>query len=273
MSAIELTLILFAGVGAGMINVIVGSGSLITFPTLLFFGVPPVVANMSNNVGLLPGGLAGSWGYRRELGSIAYWAKRLVPASVAGGAIGAGLLLVLPAAVFEAVVPLLVALGVLLVIVGPWLQRRTGARREQDSAGAGVTPGGPSPEGGTGASASAHPVLLIAAVFLTGVYGGYFGAAQGVILVGVLGVLLAAPLQQLNAVKNVLGLAANAVAAGVFIAARGAEIDWAIAATIGVGTLIGGLLGARVGRTLPPLVLRSVIVAIGLVAIAYLLLT
>lgn len=240
--------ILLAGIVAGTINTIVGSGSLVTFPTLLFLGIPPLVANMSNNIGLVPGGFSGTHGYRRELQRSGGLIRMLVPASLIGGIAGALLLLVLPESVFDAVVPLLIALGVLLVIFGPALQRR--ARNAHPT----QTTGG-------------QRVLLWVLVMLTGVYGGYFGAAQGVILIGILSTMLAADLQVLNGLKNLLSLIVNFVAASVFIVVRAGEIHWGAAALIGVGSLIGGVIGARVGRRLPPLVLRSVIVVVGVVAI------
>ncbi len=259
MGALEFITILIAGVGAGTINTIVGSGSLITFPTLLFFGVPPVVANMSNTVGLLPGGVAGMVGYRRELAEIAFWAKRLIPASLLGGAIGAVLLLVLPASVFEAIVPILVGVGVVLVLAGPRLQRwLVGLHAASVD----------SPT--SGFHGTHHPVVLGVLVFLTAIYGGYFGAAQGVILIGVLNVLLTAPLQHLNAVKNALGTAANVIAAVVFMLTRAGDVDWMVALAIGTGTMIGGFVGAGVGRRLPPVALRAAIVVVGVLAIIYL---
>lgn len=262
MGVLEFVAILIAGVGAGTINTIVGSGSLITFPTLLFFGVPPVVANMSNTVGLMPGGVTGMVGYRRELREILFWVKRLVAASLLGGALGATLLLVLPASVFEAVVPLLVGVGVILVVAGPRLQKWVVGRHA-------ASVDYPT----SGFHGTHHPVVLGVLVFLTGIYGGYFGAAQGVILIGVLNVLLTAPIQNLNALKNALGFTANLIAASVFMLVRAGEVDWMVALTIGTGTLIGGFVGAGVGRRLPPAVLRAVIVVVGVVAIIYLLMT
>lgn len=250
----ELIAILAAGVLAGAINTVVGSGSLVTFPTLLFFGYPPLVANMTNNVGLLPGNITGAHGYRAELTGQRPLLMQLLPASLIGGIVGAGLLLVLPASVFGAVVPLLILVGVVLVVVGPLIQRRARARADA--------------RGGVPSRGLGRRVVLPVLVFLTGIYGGYFGAAQGVILMGVMGVFMSENLQVLNAVKNVLGLVVNTVAGVVFIAVRGDEIHWWAAAVVGVGTLIGGILGARVGRRLPPVALRSVIVVVGLVAIA-----
>lgn len=252
MSAFEVVAILLAGMAAGTINTIIGSGTLVTFPTLLFFGYPPVVANMSNAVGLVAGGVSGVYGYRRELASATTLLRRLVPSSMVGAAIGALLLLVLPATVFEVVVPVLIAFGVVLVLLGPRLQRRA-ARRQADA-----------PPGRT-ASAGLGLCLSVAAA---GVYGGYFSAAQGVILVGLLGAFLTVDLQVINGIKNVLGLTVNVVAAFVFVVVAGADIVWSVAALIAVGALLGGLLGARIARSLPSAVLRAVIVVIGVVAIA-----
>lgn len=249
MSVFEVVAILLAGVAAGTINTIVGSGSLVTFPTLLFFGFPPLVANMSNNVGLVPGGLSGVHGYRRELRSQGSTIRRLGPASLLGGITGAGLLLVLPESVFDAVVPALIFVGLLLVVFGPVLQRRARANHPSHVS-------------------SGQQVLLVGLVYLTGVYGGYFGAAQGVILIGILSTLMTQDLQSLNGIKNLLALIVNAVAAIVFIVVRGGQIDWRAAALVGVGSLIGGIMGARIGRRLPPVVLRSVIILVGVVAIA-----
>jgi len=242
-------LILVAGVAAGTINSVVGSGTLITFPTLLALGYPPVVANVSNTVGLVPGTFAGAWGYRAELGGQRQRLVRFGAVAAAGGVAGAALLLTLPDDAFAAVVPALIGLAVVLVIVQPRLSRRLAARGERPAHGG--------------------PLLLIG-IFLTGTYGGYFGAAQGVILVAVMAVALAEPLQRINALKNVLTGLVNLVAGVIFIVV--AEVDWSVAGLIAVGSIAGGLLGARVGRRLPPPVLRGVIVVIGVVAVAALLL-
>jgi uncharacterized membrane protein YfcA len=244
-----MTAILLAGVAAGTINTVVGSGTLITFPTLLAFGVPPVTANVSNTVGLVPGSVSGAIGYRRELEGQRSRVLRLGVASLVGGLAGGLLLLKLPAGAFETIVPVLILLGVLLVIFQPrisaWVTRRHDAAGGLPHHGAWwVWPG----------------------VLLTGVYGGYFGAAQGVLLMAVMGIGLDETLQRLNAVKNVLAAIVNAVAGLLFIAV--AHVDWRIVALIGVGSVIGGQLGATVGRRLPPLVLRGVIVVVGVVALA-----
>lgn len=252
LAGLEAALILLAGIGAGTINTVVGSGTLITFPTLLAFGVPPVTANVSNNIGLVPGSLAGAYGYRRELTGQRALVLRLLSASVIGASIGAVLLLVLPAGAFEAVVPVLIGLGVVLVIVQPRLARRVAGRavlRER-----------------TGAAVRSREGRWVWPTVLgTGVYGGYFGAAQGVLLMGVLGIGVPQDIQRNNAVKNVLAGAVNTVAGLIFVVV--ADVDWAVVGLIAVGATIGGLIGARVGRRLPPLVLRTVIVVVGVVAL------
>jgi uncharacterized membrane protein YfcA len=243
-----------AAVAAGAINAVVGSGSLITFPTLLAFGYSPVVANVSNNIGVIPGNLSACYGYRKELTG---QRRRLAPLAIAsftGALTGAIALLALPAVVFKLVVPVLIVGGCLLVILQPKLSARVARRvKEKDQAKDedGDSEGKPSP-------------VLLAGVFLTGVYGGYFGAAQGVILVGLLGVFLADSLQRINAGKNVLVTIVNATAAVIFMIF--AHVAWLAVALIAAGSAIGGLIGARIGRRLPPLALRIVIVTIGVVA-------
>lgn len=257
MSVFEVVAIVLAGVAAGTINTIVGSGSLVTFPTLLFFGYPPVIANMSNTVGLVGGGVTGVHGYRRELGGAGPVLRRLIPASLLGGITGGLLLLVLPPEVFEVVVPALIALGVVLVLLGPRLQRRTARRRAEQMEATGRADH----------ASLAHRIGLPVAIYLAGVYGGYFGAAQGVILVGIMGVMLSEGLQTINGIKNVLGLVVNAVSALVFIVVAGSSIAWWAVLCLGAGAMLGGVLGAGIGRRLPPVLLRAVIVVIGVVAI------
>lgn len=244
--------IVLAAVGAGAINAVIGSGTLITFPTLVMLGYPPIVANISNNIGLLPGGLAGAYGYRREISRQRGLLKQLAPASLAGGLTGALLLLGLPAEVFDAVVPVLVGLGLLLVIFGPRLQRFA-ARHHSDDPG------------------RAHRLLTPLATFFAGVYGGYFGAAQGIILVGLLSVLVPVALQEINGAKNVLVPLVNTIAAVVFLTLRLDAVDWLVVLLIGVGSFAGGLVGATLGRRLPSPVLRAVIVVVGSLALAKLL--
>ena len=252
MSPVEATLIALAGVAAGTINTVVGSGTLITFPTLLAFGVPPVTANVSNTVGLVPGSMSGVFGYRRELSGQRSRVLRLGSASLIGGILGALLLLWLPSAAFDAIVPVLILLGVVLVVVGPRVQRAVAARAD---ARGGI------PD---------HGVWWVwPAVAATGVYGGYFGAAQGLLLMAVLGIGVADSMQRHTATKNVLALIVNAVAALVFIAV--ADVDWEVAGLIALGSVVGGQLGATVGRRLSPALLRAVIAVVGITALVALL--
>jgi hypothetical protein len=240
---VEAGLVVLAGLGAGTINAVVGSGSLITFPTLVWVGLPPVVANVSNTVGLVPGAASGAWGYRRELAGQRGRLLRLGAGTLTGSVVGAILLLVLPPGVFATVVPALILLACLLVVIQPWLVRRLADRPRGHH-------GGP---------------LVWLAIFATGMYGGYFGAAQGVLLIAVLAVGLDETLQRANAAKNVLGGLANLVAGVLFIVL--ADVNWAAAGLVAAGATVGGLLGARVGRRLAPAVLRAIVVLIGIIAV------
>ncbi len=259
MSLLEALAIAAAGMAAGTINTIVGSGTLVTFPTLLFFGYAPVSANVSNSLGLVAGGVSGAWGYRREMVGMRSTLLKLVPASLTGGIAGALLLLVLPESAFETIVPVLIALALVLVVAGPSLNRWAAKRRS--AAGVDDVSDGLSP---------ARWTLLILGVLGGGVYGGYFGAAQGVLLIGVMGVLLPLRLQQINGIKNVLTLLVNLVAALVFLIVQPEQINWAVVGLIAAGSTVGGLIGARVGRRMPPWLLRGVIITIGVVAIVVL---
>jgi len=246
----EIVAIAIAGLAAGTINTLVGSGTLITFPILLAFGYAPVTANVSNTIGLVPGSVSGAIGYRRELSGQGARIVRLGAMSLAGGITGAVLLLMLPAGAFKAIVPVFIAVALVLTVAQPrlasWL-----AHREIDLE-----------RRGAGAATSI-------AVYVTGVYGGYFGAAQGILLLAILGVALAQDLQRTNALKNVLAGLVNGVAGIYFIFA--AHVDWGPAAIIAVASILGAQLGARYGRRLPPVALRAIIVVVGISAIVRLL--
>jgi uncharacterized protein len=263
-TAVELTLakgalIALAGCGAGFINAIVGSGTLISFPTLLGAGFEKVAANIANTVGLSPGSLSAAIGYRRELVGQRRRLTILGPASLLGGLVGALLLLTLPSAAFKTIVPFLVLLGVGLVVAQPFVQKRVKARRAESSGqNNGVIVEKIRPE-------------VIFAVFLTGIYGGYFGAGQGVILTGLLGMVLMDDMQRINATKNVLAALVNSIAAVVFILLR--PIPWAPAIILAVSSTVGAQIGAKVGRRIPPNVLRALIVIIGLIVAIKLLLS
>jgi uncharacterized membrane protein YfcA len=248
-----------AGFAAGGINAVVGSGTLVTFPVLLAVGLPPVTATVTNSLGLVAGNLAGAIGYRRELRGQRGLLLRLLPASVLGAVTGAFLLLHLPPSAFEAVVPALIGLAVVLVATQPLLQRalaRRRASRTEDPAPFRIGPG--------------RLVGLLAGAYATGTYGGYFAASQGVLQIGIFGLLLPEPIQRLNALKNVLTMAVNGVAALAYVIVAPDRVQWPTAALIAVGALAGGFVGSSYGRRLPAPVLRAGIVVLGLTAIVVL---
>jgi uncharacterized protein len=248
MSLFHVLAIVAAGVAAGTINVVVGSGTLITFPLLLAFGYPPVVANVSNTLGLVPGSAAGAYGYRRELAGQRRRVGGLACGSLLGAATGAVLLLELPAAAFKAIVPAFIALALVLIVVQPRLSvilAERALRQERDG--------------------QRHPLLLIGGVYLTGVYGGYFGAAQGIMLLAILALGLDEPLQRINAAKNVLAGVANLTAGIIF--AFAAHVDWTVVGLLAGGSIVGGALGSRYGRRLSPPALRALIVLVGIIAL------
>ena len=254
----HLLLIGLAGFGAGAINALVGSGTLITFPTLVALGYPPVTATMSNAVGLVAGNVSSTWGYRAELSGQWDRLRWQLPASLTGAALGAYLLLHLPEKVFTRIVPALLVLALVLVVAGPRIQ--SWARRRAEDAGR-------SPEHTT----PARMAVLVIGTFAVGVYGGYFTAAQGILLVGLMGVLLPESVQRMNAAKNLLVLVVNVVAAVGYTLVAFDRISWPVAGVIAVGSLIGGSLGARYGRRLSPNALRATIVVVGLIGLYRLL--
>ena len=242
--------VIAAGMAAGTINTIVGSGSLITFPSLLALGYPPVLANVSNTVGLLPGTVSGAIGYRGELGGQRDRVVALGGASLAGGCTGAILLLVLPGSVFRGVVPLLILGACALVALQPRLARRAAS--------------------GSGRRRAHGGKSLLLALYATGVYGGYFGAAYGVITLALLGIFVDDSLQRLNGAKNVLAGLVNGAAALLFIV--GAEVACEAAGLLAAGAIVGGQVGAKIGRRLPAAALRALIVAVGVTVALTLLL-
>jgi uncharacterized membrane protein YfcA len=243
-----------AGLAAGAVNAVVGSGSLITFPTLLAFGFPPVVANVSNNVGLVSGNVSGAVGYRRELAGQRSRLLRLGPISAVGSVAGAAALLALPSTSFKLIVPALILIACVLVFVQPWLSKRITERRKRQAEEEGAPDQGKERTG---------PVLG-AGVFAAAAYGGYFGAAQGVLVIGLLGTFLDESMQRVNGAKNVLVAIVNGTAALVYIIF--AHVAWLVVLLIAVGSTIGGLIGARYGRKLPPLALRIFVVLIGVIS-------
>jgi uncharacterized membrane protein YfcA len=247
-------MILGAGVIAGIVNVVAGAGTLITFPILLALGIPPVTANVSNTVGLIPASVTGAIGYRRELKG--QWRSVSVMAifSAIGGVTGGALLLILPKAAFSAVVPFLLLVAAVLSAIQPTVAKFV--RRKS-----------------TQAVTDTRPVTfgLTLGVLATGVYGGYFGAAQGVILLALLGILWSTDLNQANGAKNVLAGVANVVSAVIFIVSG--TVNWRIAILVGIGSATGGWIGARIGRRLPSAILRTILVITALTAAVVLFVT
>ena len=240
MSPLEIAGILGAGVAAGTINTIVGSGSLITFPTLLAFGYPAVVANVSNTIGMATGNASGAYGYRDQLVGQKGRLIELGAVALIGGIVGAVLLMTLPADAFDRIVPILILVAVVLVAIQPRLARWLASHSSQEHE-------------------RRAPLWL--AVFACSVYGGYFGAAQGVILIAVLGVLVQDDLQRLNGAKNMLVMLVNGVAAILFIAI--APVAWPAVLLLAAGSMVGGQVGARIGMRIPAPVLRVLIICIG----------
>jgi uncharacterized protein len=239
-----------AGFSAGTINTVVGSGSLITYPVLVALGYSPLVANVSNTIGLAPGNISGTIGYRRELIGQRNRILHLGAYGVAGGLTGGSLLLAAPKA-FKVIVPGLILLAALLMAAQPrlaaWLRKRQQVKASHPDA----------PE--------YHPHrrgMLPALVFATGVYGGYFGAAQGVILLAVLGLFLDDQLQRLNGLKNLITGLVNGVAAVLFAIAGSPA--WSAAGILALSSIVGGQFGAAVARRIPERALRMVIVIGGL---------
>jgi uncharacterized membrane protein YfcA len=253
-TGLEQLAVLLAGLGAGVLTSTVGVASLLSFPVLVAVGLPPVVANTSNTVGMTPAGLSGSFGYRAELRAHPGVTATVLVTCAAGSVAGAFLLLALDPGVFEAVVPWLILLACLLVGIQPsvssYLRRRHGDEIRPDRT-------------------SMSPVTTFFAA-LTGVYGGYFGAGSGVMMVAVLGFGLDLDLRIVNALKTLAVLAANLVASAIFLLV--AELDWGAIALLAGGSLIGGYVGSHIGRRLPATLFRALIVLAGITAAGLMLL-
>ncbi len=254
MTLADSVLLAAAGLTAGAVNAIAGGGTLISFPALLATGVSPITANITSSVGLLSGYLGGSIGYRRELAGQGRRIRALVFVGVVGGLVGAVVLLLTPASAFETAVPVLILVSCALLAVQPRLARMVAARRAARP--------GPAP----GSSWAVRAGVLVSAV-----YGSYFGAGLGVLLLAVLGILVHDELQRLNALKGLLSLVVNIVGVVVFIGSG--RVAWAAAGILCVAAYTGGLLGVRLARRLPAPVLRTAVVALGTCVAVVLLMT
>jgi uncharacterized membrane protein YfcA len=243
MGASEILLLVVAGIAAGVVNAIAGGGSLLTFPTLIAIGLPTVDANVTNSVSVFPGYVSSVAGSRADLHGQQKRLRTIVPTSMAGTAIGCALLLGTPARAFDVIVPFLVLAAAATLAFQERLRGLVGHPRTM--------------------SRRRQIVTLQAVVFAGAIYGGYFGAALGVMYVAALALVLDEPLNRINALKNVLSTAVGLVTVVVF--AIFANIHWGAALTLAPATIIGGYAGARVARRLPARVLRVVIVTFGTV--------
>ena len=250
-SPVSLVLALLAAALGSAVNAIAGGGTLVSFPAIVALGVSPLVANATSTVALWPGGLGSMWGYRRELTGARAWVVRFTLPSLLGGGIGGWLLLHTPADRFARIVPFLV-LGatVLFMLQGPfarWLRSR-----------------------GRSAEPSAAPgALFLAGQLAIGVYGGYFGAGIGILMLAGLGFMGLTNIHQMNGLKNWGALCINAVAAAMFALSR--IVDWPLALAMAVGGLLGGYLGARMAQRVGQQAVRRAIVVVGFAAFLWLL--
>ena len=241
-----LAAVFFAGLAAGAINSIAGGGTLISFPVLLWLGRNPIVANATNTVAIWPGSLAGVIGFRRELMSVRRWLLLLVLPSLAGAALGAWLLLRTPESTFERLVPILILVATLLLAAQEVITRRLGfvAQAHEKPTAGWVT-------------------FVFAFQFLVSVYGGYFGAGMGILMLAALGLIGLTDMHQMNGLKNLLAICINGVAAVYFIFSN--SVIWGDVVTMALGSIIGGLLGARLARRLGRKFVRMLVVVIGVI--------
>lgn len=244
----------------GAANSVAGGGTLLTFPAIVALGVPPVVANATSTVALWPGALSSLWGYRAEVAGAREWARRIALPSAVGGLVGAWLLLAGGDAWFSRLVPWLVLGATLLFVVQRPLLALATRRRAAPAVPA------PTPYAGTPAPPEARAIFF---QMLVAVYGGYFGAGAGILMLAVFGLSGLTNIHQMNGLKNFTALCCNAAAVATF-AARGA-IDWRLAALMAVGTTAGGYAAAGMARRAPQAVIRNLVAAIGFASAAWLL--
>ena len=249
MDGTDQLLVLGAGLIAGIMSSTVGVASIVSFPTLVALGLPPVTANVSNTLGLVPGGLSGAFGYREELRAHPRVGWLILSCCVVGATIGAVLLLALPPGVFEAVVPWLILFTCLLVGAQPKISAWLARRRDDDEH-----------------TAPRHHLSPVTTFFatLTGVYGGYFGAGAGVMMVAVLGLGTDLDFKVISGLRTLSLMVGNVVAGLIFVVA--ADPAWDAVLLLAAGSVLGGYVGARIGRRLPDRIFRSLVVVVGVAA-------
>jgi uncharacterized protein len=243
---VDTAILLVAAMLAGAINSVAGGGTLLSFPVLVWLGRDPILANATNAVAMWPGSLAGAYGFRRELRTTTRWLLLLIFPSLLGGALGAWLLLRTPTSTFERLVPFLILGATLLLAAQEPISRRLG----------GVAHAHENPTRGWVA-------FVFVFQFLVSLYGGYFGAGMGILMLAALGLIGLTDIHQMNGLKNVLAVAINGIAA-VYFALSGAVI-WRDALILTIGTVAGGFLGAGIARRLGRKFVRGFVVFIGIV--------
>ena len=241
-SAFHVLLLILAGLGAGIFNGVAGGGSLVSFPLLLALGYPALTANITNTVGIWPGYLGGAAGFRHEISDQKERLVRLSPVAGAGAIVGAILLLTTSSALFTQLAPWLILGASALFAAQPLL------RRALDSSSV--------------ATSTSHPVLLMGGTFLASVYGGYFGAGMGVMLLAILGLALPDSIVRTSGLRTVLSILINGIAAAVFLLHGG--LVWEAVGLLAIGSLFGGWLGARLALSISATALRVVVVVVGL---------
>jgi hypothetical protein len=248
-STSHIVFLLLGGLGAGIFNGVAGGGSLISFPLLLALGYPALTANITNTVGIWPGYVGGAAGFRHQISGQRERLVRLSPVAVLGGIAGAILLLTTSSATFRSIAPWLVLGASLLFAAQPLLRRTL--------------------DGGSHLRPRTRPVLLIGGTFVASIYGGYFGAGLGVMLLAILGLALPDSIARTSGLRTALSILVNGIAAAVFLIHGG--LAWRAVALLAGGSLIGGYLGARVALSVPATALRIVVVAVGLATVVKLL--
>jgi uncharacterized membrane protein YfcA len=249
----QVALLAAAALVAGAVNAVAGGGSLLSFPALLAVGYPALTANVTNTVALTPGYFGGTLGYRRELEGQRARAVALGATSAVGAVLGAFLLLVSSAELFERLVPFLIFLACGLLAAQPRLARLVRERRDPAD--------DPPPPAAARAGLGAHTAPLLAAQFLAAVYGAYFGAGVGIMMLAILGIFVADRLQRLNALKGLLSLLINLIAAVSFVLF--ADVSWVAVAVMALASLLGGQLGVVLARRLDDRALRWLVIAFG----------